>query len=286
MNGLFFGLTTIDLIYPIDSYPSEDSKTNVSELHTFLGGPATTAAITFAALGGNSTLISPVGNGPWSSFIKERLSDQGINHIDLAEGQHFSPTISSILSNQRSGLRTIFTAKAPVVDFNASPQIDVGTFDIYCLDGFTAASALPLLQAKPPNIPVVFDGGSYKDLTEELLRYVHYPIFSERFQGPGGTSLQDFAKANCLTTYAITHGPGPITLIWEGARSAIAVRSAKAIDTLGAGDIFHGAFSWYILKNLGNVPLALAQSSEIAALSCEHLGPRAWIEHLSKLSEQ
>jgi len=280
MRGVFFGLTTIDLIYPVESYPSEDSKTNVSELHTFLGGPATNAAITFAALGGKSTLISAVGNGPWASFIKDRFVRHNINHIDLAEGQHFTPTISSILSNQRSGLRTILTAKAQLLDSITEPQIELGAFDIYCLDGFNGPTARSMLEKKPANIPVVYDGGSYKEHTEELIPHIQYPIFSERFLGPGGISLSEFAQANRISSYAITHGPDPISFIDKGVRTTIPVRSAKAVDTLGAGDIFHGAFSWYILQDQASFTSALAQSSDIAALSTEYLGPRAWIQHL------
>jgi sugar/nucleoside kinase (ribokinase family) len=50
----------------------------------------------------------------------------------------------------------------------------------------------------------------------------------------------------------------------------------KPVDTLGAGDIFHGAFCHYILQN--DFPVSLERAAEIASLSCTSLGTRAWID--------
>jgi len=117
MKGMFIGITAIDLIYPLDHFPEEDSKTNVSDHLIHLGGPATNAAITFAALGGDATLISAIGESSWTAFIRERLRQYGVHHIDLAEGTHFKPTISSILVNQSSGFRTVVTSKEKELEY-------------------------------------------------------------------------------------------------------------------------------------------------------------------------
>ena len=66
MKGLFLGLSTIDLLYPVHHFPDEDSKVKADSYYTFLGGPATNAAITFAALGGDATLVSAIGYNHWS----------------------------------------------------------------------------------------------------------------------------------------------------------------------------------------------------------------------------
>ncbi|PMB30496.1 ribokinase, partial [Fischerella thermalis CCMEE 5319] len=49
-----------------------------------------------------------------------------------------------------------------------------------------------------------------------------------------------------------------------------------AVDTLGAGDIFHGAFCHYVLRE--NFLDALASAAKIAAFSCQFFGTRRWME--------
>ncbi|MEB3295526.1 MAG: PfkB family carbohydrate kinase, partial [Synechococcales bacterium] len=97
-----------------------------------------------------------------------------------------------------------------------------------------------------------------------------------------------------IPAIAITHGDQPITYLEipsQVARSpivrsqqtvnppigasslrSIAVPQVQTVDTLGAGDIFHGAFCWSILQ----VPFeqALQQASVIASRSCQQFGPR------------
>ncbi|MDJ0536213.1 MAG: PfkB family carbohydrate kinase [Xenococcaceae cyanobacterium MO_207.B15] len=48
----------------------------------------------------------------------------------------------------------------------------------------------------------------------------------------------------------------------------------KAVDTLGAGDIFHGAFCNYILQE--DFPTALFLAAQMASKSCQFFGTRSW----------
>jgi sugar/nucleoside kinase (ribokinase family) len=53
--------------------------------------------------------------------------------------------------------------------------------------------------------------------------------------------------------------------------------SIQPVDTLGAGDIFHGAFCHYLLER-NDFLLSLERAGEVASLACTSLGTRAWIE--------
>jgi sugar/nucleoside kinase (ribokinase family) len=284
MKGLFIGTTTIDLIYPIDHFPEEDSKTTVDHQIIVLGGPATNAAITFSALGGQATLLSPVGRGLWATFIQQQLARYQVNHVDLTRFDSFVPPISSILVNQTNGLRTVFTSPGsdlgPVNE--VKNKIEINTFDICCIDGFYADVVLSLLSNKAEKIPVVFDGGSYKYKTDKLLQFVDYPIFSERFTLPYGGSIASLIKDSKIDNYAITRGFKAIEMYQDKNRTLLKVPKIKAIDTLAAGDIFHGAFSYYLLATGGNFKKALEKSILIASLSCQFLGPVEWMKHLEK----
>lgn len=277
MRGLFIGVTTLDLIYPITQYPEEDSKTNVEQLHLFLGGPATNAAITFAALGGKATLISSVGKNEWTPLIKKRLESFGVRHLDLMSGVDYRVACSSILVNIRSGLRTVVTSSPQDLPYDLIiPKIIARDYDVCGLDGFFPQVAIEVID-KGLSGPVVFDGGSYKKDTDKLLTRVSHPIFSERFSFSDGRDLDEEMRRIAMEQYAITCGERPIRYFDNGSSQFMEIPEVSAIDTLAAGDIFHGAFAWYILQHRGDLVAALRSSTAIAQQSIGFVGPRAWM---------
>ncbi|PHM06609.1 PfkB family carbohydrate kinase, partial [Nostoc sp. 'Peltigera malacea cyanobiont' DB3992] len=75
---------------------------------------------------------------------------------------------------------------------------------------------------------------------------------------------------------AITHGQEPIEYLSGTKTGIVDVPQIQAVDTLGAGDIFHGAFCHYILSESFTDALALA--ANIAADSCKFFGTRRWMD--------
>lgn len=276
MNGLFIGITAVDILYPLDHFPKENSKTRSAAELVDIGGPATNAAFTFSALGGRASLISQIGQNPFSAFMKEKLQQYDINHIDLNDQLQQYPIIASILVNTTNGSRTIINAKPNMEFETASLNIDLSNYDVICVDGFLNKALLKLLKKNNKKIPVVFDGGSYKKHTDVLLNYVNYPIFSENFALPDNADLADFLKKKNTDQYAITRGDKALQVFENSDSYELAVPKINAIDTLGAGDIFHGAFSKYIIETDHDFSAALSMAAKIASLSCQYIGPRKW----------
>jgi sugar/nucleoside kinase (ribokinase family) len=155
-------------------------------------------------------------------------------------------------------------------------------YQVCCLDGFHADVVLKMLHTKPPTMPIIFDGGSYKYKTDQLMTLVDYPIFSERFTLPHSRAIQSLMEDCQIKTYAITRGFQSIEMHENKIKSFVEVPKVDAIDTLAAGDIFHGAFSYYILETNGDFKKSLIESVKIASLSCQFLGPVAWMQHFRK----
>jgi sugar/nucleoside kinase (ribokinase family) len=281
MKGLFIGLTVVDILYSLPGYPEENSK-NMSRRHLLdIGGPATNAACTFSALGGEATLISGIGNHSLTGFIEEGFNSFSIQHFDLFGNQKTEPVVASVLVNQTNGSRTVTSTNANLLPTIILPleEVILSDYDIICLDGFYADFVLDLLSGNQNRIPVVFDGGSWKPGTEAMLSHVTYPIFSSHFQPPEVQGLIAFMATKNHFPYAITHGEKPLEIITKHGSESMETPPVKAIDTLGAGDIFHGAFSYFIKKTEGNFKAALAMSAEIASRSCQYFGAKTWIEH-------
>ena len=108
-----------------------------------------------------------------------------------------------------------------------------------------------------------------------------FAICSERFAVPGKPGDPDAAigwfKEMGVPHLAITRGANPI-LGWDrGRRFEIDIRKMDAVDTLGAGDVLHGAFCYHFAR-MGEFEPALRMASEVATRSCRTIGIRGWME--------
>ena len=159
------------------------------------------------------------------------------------------------------------------------PQI-LQNIDIILIDGHQMEISQAIAQqAKSNHIPVVIDGGSWKTGFERILPLVDYAICSANFYPPNCHNQQDlftFLSEAGIVHIAISEGEKPIQYLSQGHRGKLEVTSIKPIDTLGAGDIFHGAFCHYILQQ--DFISALVAASKIATLSCQSFGTRQWMQ--------
>jgi sugar/nucleoside kinase (ribokinase family) len=154
----------------------------------------------------------------------------------------------------------------------------------YCVvlvDGFIMETCcMVAMQAKRCRIPVILDGGSWKDGIEGLLPSVDIAICSEHFHPPGGgdeDSMMEYLARQDVKYKAITRGERPILYNGPDGNGEIVIEPMEVVDTLGAGDILHGAFCYYYMMGNNFVP-ALLQTSRIATLSCQTVGKRSWMK--------
>jgi sugar/nucleoside kinase (ribokinase family) len=278
-TGLFVGMTTLDFVYLAPAVPRSNQKLVAINSATAAGGPATNAAVAFQHFGNQTKLLSAIGQHPSTAMIRADLSD--LELWDLAPDRLESPPISSIVVTQSTGDRAVISInatrfQADVADIPAQILQDV---QIVLIDGHQMTVGAEIAaQAKTLGIPVAIDGGSWKPGFETVLPYVDYAICSANFQPPGTTNpaaVFDFLAGFGIPYMAITQGAKPI-LYREQARSGeILVPQIQSIDTLGAGDFFHGAFCHFILQ----MPFvqALERSAQVAARSCQSFGSRSWL---------
>lgn len=279
-SAFFLGLTTLDLLYLIDEFPRPNEKMKARELQFEPGGPAYNAATTFAHLGGQINLATVIGSHEFRNYLLSAAQASGLHLHDLAPDRSSRPAMASILTLP-NGDRTIIT-QARAED-SGPYQLPVPAWtdkpDIILVDGYFAEAAKEIMKsARAEGIPVVMDGGSWKPQTSDLLPWVDILICSADFHLPAelGDSLVAYCQASGIQHLAITRGEQSILYYEAGELSEIPVPTIDAVDTLGAGDVFHGAFCWYYAK--GNaVAESLKLAGEIAAKACEGIGARGWM---------
>jgi sugar/nucleoside kinase (ribokinase family) len=281
-KGLFVGLVTLDLIYLAQSPPKNNQKLVAQDYIVAGGGPVTNAAVTFSHLGNNAKISGVVGCHPMTQLIKSDLANYEVEIIDINPKRENPPPVSSIIITQGTGERAVISINAVKTQTSSiaiSPDI-LQDIDIVLIDGHQMELGCAIAKkAKAENIPVVIDGGSWKPGFEQLLHLVDYAICSANFYPPNcHTSEAVFTYLSLIGIphIAITHGEKPIQYLSQNKINLLNVPKIQAADTLGAGDIFHGAFCHYVLQE--TFTTALAQSAKIAALSCEFFGTRRWME--------
>ena len=277
-SGLFLGLTTLDLQYRLPHYPAPNSKHKVAETEISLGGPAANAAATFAFLGGKSSFCTVLGEHALTSFFAEQFRAYQVEAIDLSPASPHLPTLASVLTSADNGDRTIVTniRQAAKLELDRIPKDQ--SWDIILVDGFHMEAAIELARwGRWKQIPVVLDGGSWKEGMEELLSYIDIAICSADFQVASGEELFRYIAERGVTAIAQSRGGKEILSMQGEKRSAIAVPQVEVVDTLGAGDVLHGAFCWYYAQG-GDFEDALRRAAEVASESCRYFGAKTWMK--------
>ncbi|HEY9649223.1 MAG TPA: sugar kinase, partial [Coleofasciculaceae cyanobacterium] len=281
-RGLFVGMVTLDLVYLTAQLPSNNQKVVASDYTVAAGGPATNAAVAFSYLGNQATILGAVGTHAVTHLIRDDLERHGVAIADLNPNSTQTPPVASILVTQSTGDRAVISLEAAKVELNYEHLLATlrDKVDIVLIDGHQMAAGRAIAEiVKDNNIPVVMDAGSWKPGFETILPFVDYAICSANFYPPSCATTTDVI--NYLTTagishIAITQGEKPILYFSDGVSGQLPVPQIDPVDTMGAGDVFHGAFCHYILEQ--NFIDALVASAKIAAHSCQFFGTRQWMQ--------
>ncbi|MBE9028642.1 hypothetical protein IQ266_02575 [filamentous cyanobacterium LEGE 11480] len=280
-TAIFLGRSTIDLTYQLEVFPTEDTKAYSQAFHLQCGGPALNAAITCKLLDGNARLISCFGPSQMAHFARNIVEAQyAVPVEDMMANQDYDFPVSSILVNPANASRTIVNSTPPPKSQTTELTIaPIQNCNLILLDGHNIDSNVQhqIAQAKQQGATIVMDGGSWKPGMEDYLELIDIIICSSRFFWPKCDRQGTITQLHNIgiNTVAITNNDRPILLSTNGQTQTIPVPQVDAVDTLGAGDVLHGAFCFYLDRGE-----SIERSLELAAIdasnSCRFLGTHTW----------
>ncbi len=294
-SALFAGLCVVDLVHRVARPPGPDEKVTALTQELVAGGPATNAAVTFSVLGGSARLLTAVGSRGLGAVARADLGRPGLTVVDLAaDDADFEPSVSAVVVVDGTGERRVVSRDAaPLDDRSAVAAVraslserawseGVGsdaTPDVVLLDGHYPAVAVEVASwARARRIPVVLDAGRWKPQLTALLPLVDEVVCSGDFTVPTGgdfAELAEYLHGLGARVVAQTHGPGGIDVSVEGRRTEVPVPAVTAVDTLGAGDVLHGAYAFYRAEG-ADAEAALRRAAEVASFRCRFAGSRRW----------
>ena len=278
---LCIGMPVRDLTFRVQGLPARGFKVNAEHFAEICGGNALNAAIAIAKLGGQASICGPMGDAAETSsrYIFDKMAELGIETDNIVHMPGLVTPISAIMIDP-SGERTIITFRDPELWKVRLPETEalLDDYDAILTENRCAEFCTDLCtEARRRGIPVVVDVDRAMSMREGLLTASSHLIFSsEALQATAdvtddATALRKMAK---VTSSFLAGTRGPQGTLWLDPQGAIQETPAfpvHTVDTLGAGDVFHGAFALAITENQ-NVPEALRFASAAAALKCTQFG--------------
>lgn len=278
---LCIGIPVRDLTFRVEAVPVRGSKANATHLAEVCGGNALNAAIAIARLGGRVAFAGPMGDARETSsgFILDRMTAEGIETSHIVRMPDVSTPVSAIIIDA-TGERTLTIYRDPALWTVKLPETDELLDDCQAVlvESRCAEFAISLCtEARRRGIPVIVGVDRAMSLQDGLLTAASHLLFaSEQVQetagiADDGEALRRLAQ---LTPAFLAATRGPRGTIWLNETGELEEASAfpvQAVDTLGAGDVFHGAFALGLAEGKG-VREALRFAAAAAALKCTRHG--------------
>ncbi len=281
------GHNCLDRLCTVEAYPPEDGSTHITSMSVQGGGAAATAMVAASRLGKKTALIGPIGTDSTSAEIRRLLEEDGVDCSYLLADEKNYGLQSFVMINPENGSRTKFPQRDNLPDILWTEELFgvIRSAKVLHLDGTNNANAMAAAKcAKESGVTVSLDGCSLKDdnaknvalasMADILIMNAKYPLRV--------TGLTDYDAA-----LAEIAGWGPqVVIATLGDRGCKAwmngeVRNfpafrVKAVDTTGAGDVFHGAFLTAWLDGM-DPEACIRFASAVSAIKCTKPGGRAGI---------
>ena len=279
------GLNATDTLLLVSKYPALGGKVAFEQEILSPGGQVASALATCGKLGLRTKYIGAVGDDERGRIQMASLRDAEMN-LDDVEIRAGCPNQSAyIVIDQSTGERTIFWHRPDCLSIDPAqitPEKIVGARMLHVDAHDTPAVARAARIAREHGIPVSVDVDNVYPGFDQVLASVDYLVssteFPERWTGERDPfrALERIQNEYGMRVAAMTLGPHG-ALAREGGKFVYSPGFVvNCVDTTGAGDVFHGAFCYSVLKG-STVRDALEFSNAMAALNCTRLGARGGI---------
>ncbi len=287
-----------DTIFSVDHVPSNGGKVLPTMAVQAASGMATAAAVTIARLGGQVNLLARIGDDPMGRLFIDDLAREGVGTDGIRRVPGGRTPISTILVD-RHGERLVVPYFDPTLD--ADPgwlplERVAGAGAVLCDMRWVEGARALLTKARSEGVPTILDAdvAPVADL-RALIPLAEHVLFSE----PALASLVDLSEpesavaemARQLNAKVIgvtlgEHG----SVLWErdgagGKMHRFSTPRIRAVDTLNAGDVWHGTYAYGLVHQWG-LARTVRAASVAAAIKCETFGGHRGAPTLAVLLER
>jgi sulfofructose kinase len=279
------GIIVLDEVFRVEDFPQPDGKVQAKGFFVVNGGCAANAAVAIARLGGHAALAGPMG-GPAGvddngDRVLRALTKDNVDCTACQRVDGLATALSAIFMNAR-GDRTIVTYRDERIAATvpADPDAIVAGADAVLADNRYPDFVQPICEAaRRRELPVILDGDRPTVEDDPLFSIATHVIFSsECLRETTGTAdlgegLLRIARRSAAFL-AVSNGPDAIVYLDGSTLRRLPVFKISAVDTLGAGDAFHGGFALALAEGQSEIG-AMRFGSAVAGIKCTRLGGSA-----------
>ena len=287
------GQCSIDYLALMDAYPAVDTKKEILELHEQGGGPVATALVALARWGVKARFFGMVGDDDAGEKIRRSLAEEGVDVSGLKVRGKGNSQIAFIAIEKETARRTIFWKRPmgrPLSPEELGTDFLEGSM-LLLLDGLMRdVSVYAAERAREYGIPIMLDAGRFRPGMMDLIKFSDYVVASEEFARdlgwtPSRETLLRERENLGVKVLSITLGEkGSMTASSDGAYIEVPAFKVAALDTTGAGDVFHGGYIYGLLRGW-ELKETIIFASAVAAIKCTKIGGRAGIPRLEEVGE-
>lgn len=286
---LGLGIAPVDILMQLKKYPKAGGKADAEQTTIQGGGPIPTAMVTLARLGKKPALLSAVGDDVFGKFAIDELKHEKVDtSLIIIKKKPSAFAVGWVEKN--SGRRSIvldmdISVSPNDIKLNKLPKVR----SIH-IDGRYLPACLKLVRwAKRNDVPVFMDVGSIRNDVSSLFPLVDHLICSDDYALPFTKKKNiknaiEVLKTKCNGTIVVTSGINGSIGFEEG--EGFAKQKAfkvKAVDTTGAGDVYHGAYIFGFL-NGKSLKERMEIASVASAIKCTKPGGRTAIPTYNQVS--
>ncbi|MEM6617285.1 MAG: PfkB family carbohydrate kinase [Pseudomonadota bacterium] len=271
-----FGVAVHDLIFKVEEMPKDAVKYRAKDFASVGGGMAANAAVAIARLGGQAFIATGMGDdGPGRAIIHD-LEEEGIDCSRITKIKGAVSSLSAVFIDDE-GERMLVNYRDPKLNDGMQfvPDDLSGLTAVMSDNRWEEATEEYFKRAKDAGLPRILDVDKPPQTVGSLGHASHIAFSAIALRGLSGKDdLADglrHARQWTEAELSVTDGPRGIYFLAGDQVEHEPAYPIEAVDTLGAGDVFHGALALAVSENKAHHD-ALRFASATAALKCMRFG--------------
>ena len=276
------GACVMDMLFNLETYPTEDTKNRAAGSKTAGGGPAATGLVAAQKLGEDAAFIGALSDDNSGVFLKKDFEHFGVDTslIQVKPGYRSFQSVLWLCADQASRTCVFDKGDVPALVLSEEQKAAIRNAELLMVDGNEMDAAVEAATiARESGTTVLYDCGGLYPNVERLLAVTDIMIPSEEFaMGHTGCGTAEEAAKELYKRYnprvvVVTQGKLGGILYDGETMTTYPVFPVKAVDTNGSGDVFHGAFAAGLCKGY-SFEKCCYFSSAVSAIKCTGIGAR------------